>query len=113
MVMLSKDMVRNLCITALETALIGKFRLIVHKDLSIGMPYAETDEWYMTMGFNMNLEEAAKTSSSGDDSFVTRNSSMTRDDIYMLLSMSADLHVTQLVDINKGVHMIFNKKYLP
>ena len=76
------------------------------------MPYAETDEWYMTMGFNMNLEAEAKTSSSGDDSFGS-NSSMTRDDIYMLLSMSADLHVTQLVDINKGVHMIFNKKYLP
>ena len=93
--------------------MIGKFRLIVRKDLSIGMPYAETDEWYMTMGFNMNLEEAAKQALREMIALVARNSSMTRDDIYMLLSMSADLHVTQLVDINKGVHMIFNKKYLP
>ncbi len=77
------------------------------------MPYAETNEWYMTMGFNMNLEEAAKQALREMIALVGCNSSMTRDDIYMLLSMSADLHVTQLVDINKGVHMIFNKKYLP
>jgi len=93
--------------------LIGKFRLTVRKDLSISMPYAETNEWYMTMGFNMNLEEAAKQALREMIALVGCNSSMTRDDIYMLLSMSADLHVTQLVDINKGVHMIFNKKYLP
>ena len=61
----------------------------------------------------MNLEEAAKQALREMIALVGRNSSMTRDDIYMLLSMSADLHVTQLVDINKGVHMIFNKKYLP
>ncbi len=103
----------EVCITALETALTGKFRLTVRKDLSINMPYAETNEWYMTMGFNMNLEEAAKQALREMINLVAVNSSMTRDDIYMLLSMSADLHVTQLVDINKGVHMIFNKKYLP
>ena len=77
------------------------------------MPYAETYDWYMTMGFNMNLEEAAKQALREMINLVALNSSMTRDDIYMLLSMCADLHVTQLVDINKGVHMIFNKKYLP
>ena len=103
----------EVCITALETALTGKFRLTVRKDFSVTMPYAETEDWYMTMGFNMNLEEAAKQALRQMISLVEQKSSMSRDDIYMLLSMSADLHVTQLVDINKGIHMIFKKKYLP
>ena len=29
---------------------------------------------------------------------------MTRDDAYMLCSLAADLHVTQNVDVTKGVH---------
>ena len=67
----------------------------------------------MSMGFNMNLEEAAKQALRVMIALIKRKSSMTRDIIYMLLSMCADLHVTQLVDINKGVHMIFKKEYIP
>jgi acetamidase/formamidase len=34
---------------------------------------------------------------------------MTRDDAYMLASVAADLHITQVVDGNKGVHMMISK----
>ena len=103
----------EVCITALETALTGTFRLTVHKDLEIAMPYAETEDWFLAMGFNMSLDEAAKQAVREMLKIVQANTSMDRDDAYMLLSMVADLHVTQLVDINKGVHMILEKKYLP
>lgn len=103
----------EVCITALETALTGTFRLTVRKDLDITMPYAETDEWYLAMGFNMSLDEAARQAVREMLKIVQANTTMTRDDAYMLLSMVADLHVTQLVDINKGIHMILEKKYLP
>ena len=34
---------------------------------------------------------------------------LSRDDAYMLSSVAADLHITELVDGNKGVHMMIPK----
>jgi len=34
---------------------------------------------------------------------------LSRDDAYMLASVAADLHITELVDGNKGVHMSIAK----
>jgi len=34
---------------------------------------------------------------------------VSRDDAYMLASVAADLHITELVDGNKGVHMMIPK----
>ncbi|MFI5058179.1 MAG: hypothetical protein ACHQLQ_08325 [Candidatus Acidiferrales bacterium] len=34
---------------------------------------------------------------------------VSRDDAYMLSSVAADLHITELVDGNKGVHMMIPK----
>jgi len=34
---------------------------------------------------------------------------LSRDDAYMLSSVAADLHITELVDGNKGVHMMLPK----
>jgi len=36
-------------------------------------------------------------------------SHVSRDDAYMLSSVAADLHITELVDGNKGVHMMLPK----
>jgi acetamidase/formamidase len=41
--------------------------------------------------------------------FLVQEKHMTRDDAYMLASVAADLHITQVVDGNKGVHMILSK----
>jgi acetamidase/formamidase len=41
--------------------------------------------------------------------FLVEQKHMTRDDAYMLASVAADLHITQVVDGNKGVHMIIAK----
>ena len=43
---------------------------------------------------------------------VTERTELTRNEAYMLCSLVADLHVTQLVDISKGIHMLMPKKYL-
>jgi acetamidase/formamidase len=34
------------------------------------------------------------------------------DDAYMLCSLVADVHVTQLVDGNKGAHVMIDKRWL-
>src|SRR6516165_9633017 len=45
-------------ITALETFLTGTFQFIVHKDMHLLWPRAETSTHYISMGFNENLKEA-------------------------------------------------------
>lgn len=41
--------------------------------------------------------------------FLVTAKSLSRDDAYMLSSLSADLHVTQVVDGVKGVHAMLAK----
>ena len=41
--------------------------------------------------------------------FLVTEKHLTRDDAYMLTSVAADLHITELVDGNKGVHMMLPK----
>jgi acetamidase/formamidase len=41
--------------------------------------------------------------------FLVTEKHLSRDDAYMLSSVAADLHITELVDGNKGVHMMLPK----
>ena len=41
--------------------------------------------------------------------FLMKEKHLTRDDTYMLASAAADLHITELVDGNDGVHMMIPK----
>ena len=102
----------EVCITALETALNGTFRLTVRKDMQISQPFAENNGQLMSMGFNTDLDEAARQAVREMVRLITERSNLTRNEAYMLCSLAADLHVTQLVDISKGVHMLLDKKFL-
>jgi acetamidase/formamidase len=102
----------EVCITALETALDGVFRLTVRKDMSISQPFAESPNFLMSMGFNVDLDEAARQAVREMVDLICVRSSLTRNQAYMLCSLAADFHVTQLVDINKGVHGLLQKKLL-
>jgi acetamidase/formamidase len=103
----------EVCVTALETALNGTFRLTVRKDMSIAQPYAESNDFLMSMGFNVDLDEAARQAVREMVKIICGRSNLTRNQAYMLCSLAADFHVTQLVDINKGVHGILQKRFLP
>ncbi|AQQ03877.1 amidase [Roseibium algicola] len=102
----------EVCITALETALDGKFRLTVRKDMSLSQPFAETPDKLIAMGFNTDLDEAARQAVREMIHLVCNRSELSSNQAYMLCSLVADLHVTQLVDINKGVHAVLEKKHL-
>ena len=54
-------------ITALETSLVGTFQFIVRKDMHLKWPRAETPTYYMTMGFNDNLNACATLAAARDD----------------------------------------------
>jgi len=96
-------------ITAMETSLIGTFQFVVRKDMSLRWPRAETPTQFITMGLHEDLTEATKMAVREMIDFLMAEKHMTRDEAYMLASIAADLHVTQVVDGNKGVHMMIAK----
>jgi acetamidase/formamidase len=96
-------------ITALETSLVGIFRLIVRKDKPLRWPRAETPTHFITMGLHEDLNEAAKMALREMIDFLVAEKHLSRDDAYMLASVAADLSITQLVDGNKGVHAMIAK----
>jgi acetamidase/formamidase len=96
-------------ITALETSLIGTFQFIVRKDMHLKWPRAETPTHYITMGLNDDLNACAALAVREMIDFLVAEKHISRDDAYMLASVAADLHITELVDGNKGVHMMIPK----
>ena len=99
----------EVCITAIETSLRGTFQFVVRKDLKLRWPRAETPTEFITMGLHENLTEGTKMAVREMIDFLIQEKHMTRDDAYMLASVAADLHITQVVDGNLGVHMMISK----
>lgn len=96
--------------TANEVALRGQFQLTVRKDLHFQWPRAETLDSYMTMGFSPDLDRAAVQAVREMVDFLSFKYHLSKEDAYMLTSMAADLHVTQVVDGTKGIHATIPKK---
>ena len=99
----------EVCLTAIETALSGTFELILRKDLSLRFPMAETATHYITMGMAPDLDDAAKQALREMISLLRRIAGLSAEDAYSLCSLAVELHVTQLVDGNKGIHAMLAK----
>jgi acetamidase/formamidase len=90
--------------SAVETSLKGEIQVILHKGMRITWPRAETPTHYMTMGLHEDLDMAAKIATREMLDFIVDTKKLPRDDVLMLLSAVMDLHVTQIVDVTKGIH---------
>ncbi|HJO69942.1 MAG TPA: amidase, partial [Rhodospirillales bacterium] len=75
----------------------------------ITMPRAETDAHYITMGMDLDLDDAATQAVREMIAFIGERSNIAPEDAYTLCSLAADLRVTQIVDGNKGVHAMLPK----
>ena len=96
-------------ITALETSLVGTLQFVVHKGTNQKYPRAETPTHYISMGFHQELYEATKTAVREMIDFLVAEKHLSRDDAYMLTSVAGDVDITELVDGNKGVHVMMPK----
>ncbi|RXF75165.1 acetamidase/formamidase family protein [Hansschlegelia zhihuaiae] len=99
----------EVCITALEMGIEGTFRLTVRKDVAIDFPFAESETHLMSIGLDEDLDDAAKQAIREMVRHVCQRSNLTRNEAYMLCSLAGNLRVTQVVDGNKGVHMMLPK----
>jgi len=96
-------------ITALETSLTGTLQFILHKGVKSAYPRAETATAYIAMGFDDDLSRATRKALTNMIDFLVSEMGMTRDDAYMLISVAGDVEETELVDRNKGVHVVLQK----
>jgi acetamidase/formamidase len=96
-------------VTALETSLTGTLQFIVRKDLKTAYPRAETPTHYIAMGFDDDLSIAAHKAVREMVGFLVSAKGLSRDDAYMLTSVAGDAAITEVVDRNKGVHVMLPK----
>jgi acetamidase/formamidase len=96
-------------ITALETSLVGTLQFVVHKGTKQKYPRAETPTHYISMGFHQELYEATRIAVREMIDFLVGEKHLQRDDAYMLISVAGDVDITELVDGNKGVHVMLPK----
>ncbi len=98
--------------TAIETNLRGRLQLIVRKDMKLDWPRAETPTHWIAMGTDTSLVVATKTAIREMVKLLQEKKGLTESQAYQAASMAADLHITELVDGNVGVHMMIAKSYL-
>ena len=102
----------EVCLTALETALRGTFQLILHKATGLRFPRIITPSHYIAMGMDQDLDDAAKQALRERIAWLVELKGWKPLDAYVSCSLACDLHVTQIVDGNKGVHAMFPRALL-
>jgi acetamidase/formamidase len=102
----------EVCITAIETGLIGTFELHVRDDMKLERPLAETPTHVITMAFDPDLDDAVVIALRDMIKLICARTGISREDAYTLCSVAADLRITQVVNGAKGVHVMLEKAHL-
>ena len=102
----------EVCVTAIETALRGRFRLTLRRDLDITYPEAETPTHVITMGMHPDLDTCVEIALRRMMTVVSDRLGISRAEAYMMCSLAGDLRITQTVNREKGVHMMMAKSHL-
>jgi acetamidase/formamidase len=102
----------EVCVTAIETGLIGTFELHLRSDLALEWPMAETPTHVITMAFDPDLDDAVVIALRDMIKLICARTGISREDAYTLCSLAADLRVTQVVNGSKGIHVMLEKTHL-
>jgi acetamidase/formamidase len=99
----------EVCVTAIETALEGRFALRIRRDLELTYPRGETPSHYMTMGMDPDLDQCVVMALRDMIRLLGEKARLSSEDAYTLCSLAADLRVTQTVNGAKGIHCMIAK----
>ena len=89
--------------TAIEQSLTGTFRLSVEKGRSIAGPMAETDDHYILMGIDLDLDRAARHAVQEVVNFLVEEKGLTPAKALSLASIAVDFRVSEVVDLTQVV----------
>ncbi|CAM3421965.1 acetamidase/formamidase family protein [Marinicrinis lubricantis] len=109
----------EVALTAMEASLRATFRLTVLKpgDPSIPrkgeftQPFAETEDYWIPIGLDPDLDEAMKEAVREAISFLNEKLGMDRATAYAYMSAATDYEVSQVVDKTKGIHALIEKRH--
>jgi acetamidase/formamidase len=97
-------------LTALETAMEElRIRVLLHKDVGWRWPIAETASHFIPLGMDKDLGVAFRIALENAIAFLVKRAGLTPLDAYSLCSLGVSFRVTQVVDVNKGVHAMIPK----
>lgn len=102
----------EVCLTAIETGLIGTFELLLHKRTGLAFPRALTPTHLIAMGMDPDLDDAAKQALREMIKWLVELKGWKPVEAYRTCSLVCDLRVTQIVDGNKGVHAMFPRNLI-
>jgi acetamidase/formamidase len=112
----------EVALTALEQSIRATFKVSVlkngdaqipSKSGSLKQPFGETNKFWITMGFDQDLDEAMKKTVRESIRFLDEKLNVDRATALAYLSATTDFHVSQVVDKNKGIHALINKGDFP
>ena len=89
--------------TAIEQSLAGVFRFIVHKDVDISWPRAETDTHYMIMGIDLDLDRATRHAVYEVVNFLMEEKELNPAKALSLASIAVDFRVSEVVDLTQVI----------
>ncbi len=101
----------EICNQAVETDLAGVLTLTVRPDMHLTWPVAETPTHIITMAFDPDLDDAVEIAIRQMIGLLGEHVGLDRYQAYTLLSFVGDLRVTQIVNGNKGIHLMVDKRY--
>jgi acetamidase/formamidase len=92
--------------TAIETPSQARLTLDVDEDLRLEWPMARVPGAWLTFGMNRSLGQAARIAVDGMVKLMRRELGLKRADALVLASVGVDLRVTQIVNVQQGVHAV-------
>jgi acetamidase/formamidase len=107
----------EVALTALEAPLRATFRLTVLKEgdaeipggSPFTQPFAETEEYWIPIGLDPDLDEAMKEAVREGIEFLSHSLGLERAIALAYMSAATDFEVSQVVDRTKGVHALIRK----
>jgi len=95
---------------ALESAMREvRVRIVLHQNAGWTWPFAETDEHWIAMGIDRDLNEAFRIATRNTLAFLQRKAGLAPMDAYSLASIAISFRVTQFVNQTRGVHALIPK----
>jgi formamidase len=99
--------------TAIEASLDVLLQINLRKDFRFPSPLLETPLYWITHGFDEDLNLAMRKAALEMLRLLTDVQGTSRDDAYSLMSVAADFTVTQVVDGRQGVHARIKRSIFP
>ena len=97
-------------ITALETAMEEvRVQVILHKRQRYAWPMIETPTHWLMLGMDVSLNEATRIALRNTIDFLAVAARLSHEDAYGLASLAVDFRVSQMVDVNNGIHAMIPK----